>query len=75
MKTTVRFGLIFILYYSLDICAQFELSKNPIGLVVFENRVVFSPPPRVFEGPNLWERAIKGYKKVRFKQRFWQFCL
>ena len=28
----------------LDICAQFKLSKNLIGLVVFESRVVFSPP-------------------------------
>ena len=31
----------FILFYSLDICAQFELSQNLIGSVVFENRVVF----------------------------------
>ena len=32
----VWFGPIFILYYLLHICAQFELSKNLIGWVVFD---------------------------------------
>ena len=29
-----------IFYYSLNICAQFELSKNLIGLVVFKSRTI-----------------------------------
>jgi hypothetical protein len=64
IETMVWFGPILILYYSLDICAQFELSKNLIGWLVFKWRVVFSPP--VF----LSERAIKGYRK-NFGQ-FWK---
>ena len=32
----VGFGPIFELYYSQDICAQFELSKNVFGLVVLK---------------------------------------
>ena len=31
----------------------------------FSNDALFShPPPRVFERPNLWVRAIKGYTYV-----------
>ena len=30
-----------LFYYSVDICAQFELSKNLIQWVVFESRIIY----------------------------------
>ena len=48
------------MYYSLDICAQFELSKNVIGWVVFENKGILNESEKLDTHINYSEQQQKS---------------
>jgi hypothetical protein len=62
----------FLFYYLQDICAQFELSKNVIGWVVFESRIIFKFWPKiklkVTRKPRKWYALPVVFNKVFSKR-------
>ena len=47
MEAMVGFEPLFVFYYSQDIWAQSELSKNVIGWVVFKSRIILKIWPKI----------------------------